>query len=1311
MNALRTRLLLLEDDPIVARVVRTRLKNQPELEIHHVTQLAAAVEYLANHEVDIALIDLGLPDSEGLDTLRAVTKAAPYAPVVVLTGQDDEATGQTAVREGAQDYLVKGNAPEDALARVLRYALERGRIQARLYHTNQILRSVRNVSKLVIRAKDAQVLLDEACTLLVETRGYHAAWIGLAREQGRYAASAGTGTESFEPFARWLTTDDWPAASDLATQSPHGVVVFDSQATKADCWPASEYGQGATAIALLRHEEQSLGLLGVIAPKGFTVDEQERSLLGEVADDLAYALSGIERDRRARLNEQHYRASFETPGFGQALTSREGGILKANHTLAKMLGYRAEELEGRPLSEIAHPEDLPTSWDAMRALLAGQETQRFERRYLHKTGSVIWADVNLALVRDSSGVPEYFIACFVDVTDRKQAEELLRRQKEFSELLVQSSVDGILAFDRECRYTLWNSGMEALSGVRREEVLGRVAFEVFPFLRDTGEGELFRAALAGESVAVHNRPYAILATGRHGHFEGHYAPLRAESGEVIGGLATIRDVSERQRADQVLRRSLDETHALLEASRAVLTAQEFRQAARAALDAARRVTGAAAGYIAVTTRERAEAETVVLEMGEGWSTADSCLPGPLRELNARVLRTGEVIVDNRFAESSWAARLPQGLTAPRNLLFAPLAMDIEVAGLMALGDKPTDFSDRDVLLARAFAEFVTVSLRNTRQLESIQRSEEQYRSLVENLSDVVFTIDVEGRVTYTSGAVTRYGFAPDELLGRSFGDFIHPEDLPAVEGSVAKALAGLVTPVEFRLLDRAGKVHFVRSSSRPVQEAGHTVGLTGVLIDFTEQREIEQQLRVVQKMEAVGRLAGGIAHDFNNVLSVILNYARFAFEATREGDPLRDDLEQIRKATQRAAALTRQLLAFSRRQVLQPEVLDLDAVVEDMEKMLRRLIGEDIELTFLPARGLWATQADRGQIEQVIMNLAVNSRDAMPEGGRLTIETCNSKLDETFVTRHLGAKPGLYATLTITDTGHGMDSTTLARLFEPFFTTKARGKGTGLGLATVYGIVKQTGGSIWVQSQVGKGTAVTVYLPRVEATAGLAARPSATPRLCTGSETILVVEDEEAVRELSRRILTAAGYQVHTAANAGEALLLCEKLGEAVHLLLTDVVMPGMSGRELAVRLVELSPRMKVLYMSGYTDGVIVQEGVLETGINFISKPFTMEELTTRVREVLDGTAFVKSGRLGEPLAAQPRDGAPAERAGSQLLELPGGLREELRKAVLAARYDQILALVDRIEDVSPDSATEVRERLHRFDYDGILALVKVEPQ
>jgi two-component system, cell cycle sensor histidine kinase and response regulator CckA len=396
-----------------------------------------------------------------------------------------------------------------------------------------------------------------------------------------------------------------------------------------------------------------------------------------------------------------------------------------------------------------------------------------------------------------------------------------------------------------------------------------------------------------------------------------------------------------------------------------------------------------------------------------------------------------------------------------------------------------------------------------------------------------------------------------------------------------------------------------------------------------ERQKLEAQLQLAQKMEAVGRLAGGVAHDFNNLLSVILSYAGFATEALREGDPLRDDIEEIRRAGARAADLTRQLLAFSRRQVLEPKVLEPCRVVADMEKMLRRLIGEDVrlELVLPPESGL--VKADPGQLEQVIMNLVVNARDAMPDGGTITIEVAQVELDEEYAARHIAVTPGSYMLLSISDTGCGMDETTRQRLFEPFFTTKEKGKGTGLGLSTVYGIVKQSGGNIWAYSEPGQGTVFKVYLPRVkeDSSAAVTRRTQECPAI--GTETIVVVEDDDAVRNLTVRILRAAGFKVLTAANGGEALRACEQHPGEIHLLLTDVVMPQMSGRQLAERLVKVRPGLRVLYMSGYTDDAIVHHGVLEPGTKFVSKPFTSAELTRKVREAL--AAELQSSPSGHP--------------------------------------------------------------------------------
>ena len=388
--------------------------------------------------------------------------------------------------------------------------------------------------------------------------------------------------------------------------------------------------------------------------------------------------------------------------------------------------------------------------------------------------------------------------------------------------------------------------------------------------------------------------------------------------------------------------------------------------------------------------------------------------------------------------------------------------------------------------------------------------------------------------------------------------------------------------------------------------------------DVTEQRQNEDQLRAAQRMDAIGRLAGGIAHDFNNLLTVVINHADFAMEEAGESAPVRTDLIEIRKAADRAADLTRQLLAFGRKQVLKPQVLDLSKIVGGMEEMLRRLLGEDVEVSVLLAPGLAKVMADPGQVEQVVMNLAVNARDAMPKGGKLTIETVCVELDEAYSSQHTQVKTGPHVMMSVTDTGCGMDETTCAQIFEPFFTTKRTGKGTGLGLATVYGIVQQSGGSIWVESEPGKGTTFEVYFPRelsANETAGRA--PPLTARVA-GSETILVVEDEETVRNLARRILGRAGYTVLAAASGSEALLVCERHPGAVHLMLTDIVMPQMNGKDLAERLVKLYPTLRVVYMSGYTDDAIGR--VLDPGTHFIAKPFNAADLTRMVREVLDET-------------------------------------------------------------------------------------------
>jgi PAS domain S-box-containing protein len=501
-----------------------------------------------------------------------------------------------------------------------------------------------------------------------------------------------------------------------------------------------------------------------------------------------------------------------------------------------------------------------------------------------------------------------------------------------------------------------------------------------------------------------------------------------------------------------------------------------------------------------------------------------------------------------------------------------------------------------------------------------------FRVLIDHSSDSVMVVDPNtGRFLDVNETGYRLlGYTRDEFLAMSAFEVdatLRPAAFPEL---IEEMRRGGVRSWEGTRRRKDGSTFPVEVSARYVQL--DRAYIVTVARDITERRKaesarasLEDQLRQAQKMEAVGRLAGGIAHDFNNVLSVILSYSEMIGMELEPGEPLRDDIEEIRLAGLRAADLTRQLLAFSRKQVLEAKVLDLNQSVAGVETMLRRVLGAGIELTVLPATGLWNVRADPGQIEQILMNLVVNARDAMPATGKLVIETRNVELDEEYANAHHDVAPGHYVKLAVTDTGVGMGKDTLTRIFEPFFTTKEAGKGTGLGLATVFGIVKQSGGHIWVYSEPGQGTTFKIYLPRVSGAAEV--RPSQRPEADSGpgSETILLVEDDEQVRAVARGVLRRRGYVVLEAPNGGEALLICEQHTARIHLLLTDVVLPRMSGRQLAERLVAMRPDMKVLFMSGYTDDAILQHGILDSGVAYLQKPLTPGSLTNKVRQVLRG--------------------------------------------------------------------------------------------
>jgi two-component system cell cycle sensor histidine kinase/response regulator CckA len=517
--------------------------------------------------------------------------------------------------------------------------------------------------------------------------------------------------------------------------------------------------------------------------------------------------------------------------------------------------------------------------------------------------------------------------------------------------------------------------------------------------------------------------------------------------------------------------------------------------------------------------------------------------------------------------------------------------------------------------------------------EALRLSEVSFRSVIENAPYGIYRAQASGKLLLVNPALQKMlGYESQaELLQLNLTTdvYVDPLEQQRVNDLFSKQKEFTDVQVDWKRKD--GTPIKVRCTGWFVKSAIDGAAYFEVFAeDVTEKWLLERQLRMAQKMEAVGRLSGGIAHDFNNLLGVIIGYSQVLKRTLPPGTPFLEHAEEIEKAGQRAASLTRQLLAFSRQQVLAPAVLNINSLISEMEKMLPRLIGEDIEIVIALDPAIGRVKADHGQLEQVVMNLAVNARDAMPDGGKVVITTSNVVLDDAWTRSHPGSKAGDFVMLSVADTGTGIDSETLAHIFEPFFTTKERGKGTGLGLATVYGVVKQSGGYVWVESALGKGTAFEIYLPRIEELVSVPEPVAPIVEAFRGAETILLVEDADALRKLTHMLLEQHGYRVLVAANGAAALQLVEQKPERINLLLTDVIMPGLNGRALAGRLELLQPGLKILYMSGYTDDAIMDHGVLESGTHLLHKPFSEENLIRKVREVLDADSIVP------PLVAEP---------------------------------------------------------------------------
>jgi PAS domain S-box-containing protein len=595
---------------------------------------------------------------------------------------------------------------------------------------------------------------------------------------------------------------------------------------------------------------------------------------------------------------------------------------------------------------------------------------------------------------------------------------------------------------------------------------------------------------------------------------------------------------------------------------------------------------------------------------------------------------GTVVAERQALRGDNPGSDPSSLQLPvlhplvQAFLAVPIASPNHVYGWMCLvSNEGRSFTEDDEHLVMALSGQVgriyelEHEILERKQAESAVRHErDRAQRYLDTAEVMLLALDLDGRVTLINRkGCDILGWTDWELLGRDWIDTCLPERIrEASRQKFTNLVGGDLSIVENPILTRSGVERLIEWRNTVLRNAaGRLTGTFSSGADITERRALEEQYQQAQKMDAIGRLAGGVAHDFNNLLTAILGYCELLLPDFTPDDRRHADITEIQKAGMRAAGLTRQLLAFSRKEIIEPTLLDLNVVVADIRAMLGRLIREDVKVVLALRPDLAPVMADRGQVEQIVMNLAVNARDAMPKGGTLTIETANVELDEHYAKMHVPVKPGRYVALTVSDTGTGITPQAQARLFEPFFTTKEAGKGTGLGLATVHGIVARSGGSVNVYSEVGRGSSFKVYFPRADGGQPIVEAPQPVARPRAGAETVLVVEDADGLRELARRLLQRQGYTVLLAANADEALRLFE--GDSpIDVLLTDVVMPGASGPELTRQLIERRPALKVIYMSGYTEDAIAQHGVLNPGIAFLHKPFTSEALSRKIREVLD---------------------------------------------------------------------------------------------
>ena len=1182
------RVLLLDDDAEDAALTIRLLRKAgvATYEVCWKSSVQAATSALEEATFDVMLLDYEVGAGTGLDVLKSAVARGIDTPAILLTGRGGLELDFHAMHEGVVDFIEKGRADASILERAVRYATERGRAdreRRELLHAERRARSEAEAA----HARTVSILESFGDGFAAIDADWKITYVnGSAAKMVEGSAPTLIGLDLWEKFPHIVGGDVEAAFRRAMSERRH--MYVEGYSLPFDRWRAYDIYPWLDGVALYLRDiterrqaaEEQIRLAEAL--------EAERALFRKVLEQLPIGVviadypSGQLTSGNAEV-ERIWRHSF-----------------RASPNLAAYAEWEGYYPDGRKYSA----ED----WPLARTFRTGQPVAGEDVRIRRGDGSSGAVRINSALVRDAHGATIAGVVTLEDVTKRVQADDAIRLQAQLLDTVEQA----VIATDLDGVITYWNHHAEKLYGWTAAETVTRNIVEI-----GFGTSETMESVVSAVRQGQGWTGEIPLLTRSGAEFPAYVAttPILDRHGSVIGAVGISFDVTERRKSSEVLRDREQRLARIVEVQQEVAAAVLNQQRLMSlVIERAQGLTGATGSAVEMLEDDRlvsrAAVGAVAPYIGQEMDLHTT--------LSGRCIRQAETLMSDDTEEDDRVDRDLARQYGARSMICAPLIHDGRPVGVLkVVSDQPRRFQASDVHTIQVIAGIVAAGLTQAAAVNALSSREAHFRSLIEN-ADPVMTLDEAGVITYVSPSVERIlGLPPHRLLGSRLGDRARADDRERVRDALVRVVQQPSKPVlmEFRAQTATGDWRSLRLTARNLLDDRVVAGIVVNLHDATEEKLMAQQLRQAQKLEAVGQLAGGVAHDFNNLLTVISVHTEFLSSGLDRRDERFADLHEIRRAADRAAALTRQLLAFSRQQMLQPRIVDVNEIVSGLQQMLKRLIGEDIDFVTRESAESATVRADPGQLEQVLMNLAINARDAMPAGGQLAIEV--GLMDEVDCSQTGGIADGRYVTLTVTDTGTGMTKDVREHIFDPFFTTKDAGKGTGLGLSTVYGIVKQSGGYIWVDSEPGNGTTFRVHLPFVdERVDRMTPQMVEVPR--GGSETILLVEDEESVRQAARRILRQYGYRILEACDGRQALDMLRDATMTIDLIITDIVMPHMSGRDLVERVTELRGQTPALYISGYTSDELLRRSALDPGgVRLLQKPFTAQGLAGAAREAI----------------------------------------------------------------------------------------------